>query len=177
MSKNVTVTVPEQGQSTVKDALTGLRNTAKAVVNGVRDLIHTVSARQPDIRPAPGEYTAELEALHMGDPTTVKQQDGTETIEDSLLLTLIVSDDKRRYRVFYRNPISWCKRDFPRIPGWFEIGGIKAVIEKPEILRTLKCQVEITHQGVFTNVRIVGTAARSPAEIKRLMEVAADLDI
>jgi len=149
------------------------RNLLQAGVATVRRGIATVSAKTPDIRPTECTIEAMPEYLEILD--TVMKVPGTDREEPVALITFIVEQNGQKFRLYYRNPFSFLKRDLPRMRGYYECGGLAAIIAKPELLKTLVATIDIEYAGdkrQFTNVRVTGSAAYSPSQKDKLSALA-----
>lgn len=142
--------------------------------NVANRIITSVSAKKKDDRPPEGTFVARPEYLNITDDVTTVP--GTDRQEPVALMSMLVDHEQRTYRLYYRNPVSFLRRDLPRLEGFYENGGLKAIINKPETLKNLRATINITYGGdnkQFTNVRITGTAAYSPVEKQKLSMLAA----
>ena len=66
--------------------------------------------------------------------------------------------------------------DLPRIRGFQENGGLRGLAADPSVIKKWRADVQIEHNGKFTNLRIVGVANYSAKEKAMLEKLAALMD-
>lgn len=168
-----TATLNATAQPTLADA--AMQATA-AVKNIVRRIITPSAKDKVQIRPTEGEHLGMIESIDVLDETM--KLPNSEEHEPIALMSVIIEENNQKFRLYYRNPVSFLKRDLPRIRGYYEVGGIKALARDPNLLKKLSATVEVSYNGEnkqFTNIRINGPQASSPAKIAKLDLLASKL--